>query len=60
MRERTVDTFGLWRKRVLHPESNVQFGEGGAGTFSDGKLHSQISDKLHHGRKVLSLSLIHI
>ena len=54
VRERTVDTFGLWRKRVLHPESNVQFGEGGAGTFSDGKLHSQISDKLHHGRKVLS------
>ncbi|HEY1141924.1 MAG TPA: hypothetical protein VGE88_17240, partial [Lysobacter sp.] len=53
VRERTVDTFGLWRKRILNPESNVQFGEGGAGTFSDGKLHSQISDKLHHGRKVL-------
>ena len=54
VRERTVDTFGLWRKQVLNPESNVQFGEGGAGTFSDGKLHSQISDKLHHGRKVLT------
>ncbi|MEH6414606.1 NAD(P)/FAD-dependent oxidoreductase [Pseudomonas sp. CGJS7] len=54
VRERTVDTFGLWRKRVLNPESNVQFGEGGAGTFSDGKLYSQISDKLHHGRKVLT------
>ncbi|KRB07621.1 NAD(P)/FAD-dependent oxidoreductase [Lysobacter sp. Root690] len=54
VRERTVDTFGLWRKRVLNPESNVQFGEGGAGTFSDGKLYSQISDKHHHGRKVLS------
>ncbi|QIL19360.1 NAD(P)/FAD-dependent oxidoreductase [Thermomonas sp. HDW16] len=53
VRERTVDTFGLWRKKVLDPESNVQFGEGGAGTFSDGKLYSQISDKLHHGRKVL-------
>ncbi|WP_374605931.1 NAD(P)/FAD-dependent oxidoreductase [Thermomonas sp.] len=53
VRERTVDTFGLWRKRVLDPESNVQFGEGGAGTFSDGKLYSQISDKQHHGRKVL-------
>jgi uncharacterized FAD-dependent dehydrogenase len=53
VRERTVDTFGLWRKRILNPESNVQFGEGGAGTFSDGKLHSQIGDKLHHGRKVL-------
>ncbi len=54
VRERTVDTFGLWRKKVLDPESNVQFGEGGAGTFSDGKLYSQISDKLHHGRKVLA------
>ena len=53
VRERTKDTFGLWRKRVLHPESNVQFGEGGAGTFSDGKLYSQIKDPLHYGRKVL-------
>jgi hypothetical protein len=53
VRERTVDTFGLWRRKVLDPESNVQFGEGGAGTFSDGKLYSQISDKHHHGRKVL-------
>jgi uncharacterized FAD-dependent dehydrogenase len=54
VRERTVDTWGLWRKRQLEPESNVQFGEGGAGTFSDGKLYSQISDPLHHGRKVLA------
>ncbi|KQZ59246.1 MULTISPECIES: NAD(P)/FAD-dependent oxidoreductase [unclassified Lysobacter] len=54
VRERTVDTFGLWRKKVLNPESNVQFGEGGAGTFSDGKLYSQISDRQHHGRKVLT------
>ncbi|MCT7061985.1 hypothetical protein M1189_23500, partial [Salmonella enterica subsp. enterica serovar Oranienburg] len=46
--------WGLWRKRKLEPESNVQFGEGGAGTFSDGKLHSQISDPHHHGRKVLT------
>ena len=53
VRERTVDTFGLWRKKVLNPESNVQYGEGGAGTFSDGKLYSQISDKRHLGRKVL-------
>jgi uncharacterized FAD-dependent dehydrogenase len=53
VRERTRDTWDLWRKRELHPESNVQFGEGGAGTFSDGKLHSQIRDPLHHGRKVL-------
>ncbi|MDH5648148.1 MAG: NAD(P)/FAD-dependent oxidoreductase [Gammaproteobacteria bacterium] len=54
VRERTVDTFGLWRKRVLNPESNVQFGEGGAGTFSDGKLHSQIKDPHYRGRKVLT------
>ena len=47
------DTWGLWRKSVLNPESNVQFGEGGAGTFSDGKLYSQIKDPQHHGRKVL-------
>lgn len=53
VRERTKDTFGLWRKRTLDPESNVQFGEGGAGTFSDGKLHSQIKDPHHYGRKVL-------
>ncbi|MEP7085046.1 MAG: FAD-dependent protein, partial [Betaproteobacteria bacterium] len=54
VRERTVDTFALWRRKTLHPESNVQFGEGGAGTFSDGKLYSQIGDKRHHGRKVLT------
>ena len=54
VRERTKDTWDLWRKRELHPESNVQFGEGGAGTFSDGKLYSQIRDPQHHGRKVLT------
>jgi uncharacterized FAD-dependent dehydrogenase len=54
VRERTVDTFGLWRKGILNPESNVQFGEGGAGTFSDGKLYSQIKDPEHRGRKVLT------
>lgn len=53
VRERTKDTFGLWRQSVLNPESNVQFGEGGAGTFSDGKLYSQIKDPRHYGRKVL-------
>jgi len=53
VRERTKDTWGLWRRSALNPESNVQFGEGGAGTFSDGKLYSQISDPQHHGRKVL-------
>lgn len=54
VRERTKDTFGLWRKREFNPESNVQFGEGGAGTFSDGKLHTQIKDPHHYGRKVLT------
>jgi uncharacterized FAD-dependent dehydrogenase len=54
VRERTKDTWGLWRKNELNPESNVQFGEGGAGTFSDGKLYSQIKDPQHHGRKVLT------
>ncbi|NPC56051.1 NAD(P)/FAD-dependent oxidoreductase [Caenimonas soli] len=54
VRERTKDTWGLWRKNVLNPESNVQFGEGGAGTFSDGKLYSQIKDPRHLGRKVMS------
>ena len=54
VRERTKDTWGLWRRSVLNPESNVQFGEGGAGTFSDGKLYSQIKDSHHYGRKVLA------
>lgn len=53
VRERTKDTFGLWRGGKFDPESNVQFGEGGAGTFSDGKLYSQVKDRKHHGRKVL-------
>jgi uncharacterized FAD-dependent dehydrogenase len=54
VRERAKDTWALWRDHVLDPESNVQFGEGGAGTFSDGKLYSQIKDPKHHGRKVLT------
>ena len=54
VRERSLDTWGLWRRGVLDPESNVQFGEGGAGTFSDGKLWSQISDPRHLTRKVLT------
>jgi uncharacterized FAD-dependent dehydrogenase len=53
VRERTKDTWGLWRRAVLNPESNAQFGEGGAGTFSDGKLYSRIKDPRHLGRKVL-------
>ena len=54
VRERTKDTWGLWRRSDLNPESNVQFGEGGAGTFSDGKLYSQIKDPRFLGRKVLT------
>jgi uncharacterized FAD-dependent dehydrogenase len=54
VRERTKDTWAFWRGGVLNPESNVQFGEGGAGTFSDGKLYSQIKDPRHLGRKVLT------
>ena len=54
VRQRTKDTWGLWRKGELKPESNVQFGEGGAGTFSDGKLWSQVRDRRHLGRKVLN------
>jgi uncharacterized FAD-dependent dehydrogenase len=54
VRQRTKDTWGLWRRGELNPESNVQFGEGGAGTFSDGKLYSQIKDPRHLGRKVLT------
>ncbi|GAB60004.1 NAD(P)/FAD-dependent oxidoreductase [Rheinheimera nanhaiensis] len=54
VRERTKDTFGFWRGKALNPESNVQYGEGGAGTFSDGKLYSQVKDPKHYGRKVMS------
>lgn len=55
VRDRTVDTFAFWKKKDdLNPESNVQFGEGGAGTFSDGKLYSQVKDPQHYGRKVLT------
>jgi len=54
VRQRTQDTWGFWRKRKLNTESNVQYGEGGAGTFSDGKLYSQVKDKRHLGRKVLT------
>lgn len=54
VRQRTKETWGFWRKRKLNTESNVQFGEGGAGTFSDGKLWSQVKDRRHLGRKVLN------
>ena len=53
VRRRTQDTWALWRKNILTPESNVQFGEGGAGLFSDGKLYSQIKDPKFYGRKVM-------
>ncbi|MEX1249811.1 MAG: NAD(P)/FAD-dependent oxidoreductase [Hyphomonas sp.] len=54
VRERTKDTWGLWRRSELNPESNVQYGEGGAGTFSDGKLYSQIKDPRFLSRKVMN------
>jgi uncharacterized FAD-dependent dehydrogenase len=55
VRDRTADTFAFWKKKNgLNPESNAQFGEGGAGTFSDGKLYSQVKDTNHYGRKVLN------
>jgi uncharacterized FAD-dependent dehydrogenase len=54
VRERTRDTWGLWHRGILNPESNVQFGEGGAGTFSDGKLYSGIKDKRHLTRRLLT------
>ena len=54
VRERSADTFGFWRNGTLNPESNAQFGEGGAGTFSDGKLYSQVKDSKYLGRKVLT------
>ena len=54
VRERTKDTFGFWRQKILNAESNVQFGEGGAGTFSDGKLYSQVKDPKQYSRKVLT------
>ena len=54
VKQRTADTFGFWRgNSPFNPESNAQFGEGGAGTFSDGKLYSQVSDPEHYGHKVL-------
>ena len=54
VKKRTADTFGFWRRTAeFNPESNAQFGEGGAGTFSDGKLYSQVSDPDHYGCKVL-------
>jgi uncharacterized protein len=55
VRDRTADTFGFWKGKIeFNPESNAQFGEGGAGTFSDGKLYSQVKDPQHYGRKVLT------
>ncbi|MEX1167009.1 MAG: FAD-dependent oxidoreductase, partial [Hydrogenophaga sp.] len=54
VRERTKDTWGLWRNGKLNPDSNVQYGEGGAGLFSDGKLYSQIKDPRFLGRKVMN------
>ena len=58
VKERSLDTFGFWKNGIFNPGSNVQFGEGGAGTFSDGKLNTQIKDHGHYGRKVLQ-ELVH-
>ena len=52
-RARTVETF--WKLGVLDPQSNVQFGEGGAGTFSDGKLNTLVKDTSGRNRKVLEI-----
>lgn len=54
VRQRTKDTFGFWREKKLNTESNVQYGEGGAGTFSDGKLYTQVKDPKQYSRKVLT------
>ncbi|NEQ99860.1 MAG: NAD(P)/FAD-dependent oxidoreductase [Cyanothece sp. SIO2G6] len=54
VRDRSKDTFRFWNKGTFQPESNVQFGEGGAGTFSDGKLYSRIKDPGNRGRKVIT------
>jgi len=52
--QRTADTFGFWKGRSsFNPKSNVQFGEGGAGTFSDGKLYSGVKESKGYGRWVL-------
>lgn len=52
-RVKTVETF--WKEGNLNKESNVQFGEGGAGTFSDGKLNTLVKDKLGRNKKVLEM-----
>ncbi|MDO4304418.1 MAG: FAD-dependent oxidoreductase [Bacillota bacterium] len=55
VRERTEDIRKFWETGELNPESNVQFGEGGAGTFSDGKLNTLVKDKYGRNREVLRL-----
>lgn len=53
--ERVKDVKQFWDTGILNPESNVQFGEGGAGTFSDGKLNTLVKDKYGRGREALKL-----
>ena len=57
--ERQKDVEEFWRTGALCPESNVQFGEGGAGTFSDGKLNTLVHDPDGRGREVLRLFASH-
>ena len=52
-RKKTVDQY--WKDGILDPNSNVQFGEGGAGTFSDGKLNTLVKDPVGRHRKVLEI-----
>lgn len=53
--KRTEDVERFWKEGVLNPESNVQFGEGGAGTFSDGKLNTLVKDKYGRNKEVLRI-----
>lgn len=52
---RTADVDAFWKTGILNPDSNVLFGEGGAGTFSDGKLNTLVKDKEGRNKAVLEL-----
>ena len=54
VRERSADVGKFWKEGVLKKESNVQFGEGGAGTFSDGKLTTRVKDRFQRTAKILT------
>ena len=59
MKRRKEDVRRFWKEGVLDTESNVQFGEGGAGTFSDGKLNTLVKDTSGRSRKVLEIFAAH-